>query len=199
MAGTFGGLVRDAAGTQYLLSNSHVLANEGQLAVGSPIYQQGPLDLPTGSTKAQIAKLSKFIPFDPQPALVDCAMAEVTSPNLVSKDILYIGAPRGVTAARQDMVVHKFGRTSFYTAGRVTMVNTDTSVDYDQGTVVFKNQIVVVGLNSSVFSQPGDSGSLILERDSQMAIGLLFAGSASHTLANHIEDVLQALNVTLLT
>ena len=199
MAGTFGGLVRDAAGTQYVLSNSHVLANEGQLAVGSPIYQQGLLDLPSGSTKAQIAKLSKFIPFDPQPALVDCAMAEVTSPSLVSKDILYIGAPRGVTAARQDMVVHKFGRTSFYTAGRVTMVNTDTSVDYDQGTVVFKNQIVVVGLNGSIFSQPGDSGSLILERDSQMAIGLLFAGSSSHTLANHIEDVLQALNVTLVT
>jgi hypothetical protein len=199
MAGTFGGLVRDAAGTQYLLSNSHVLANEGQLPIGSPIYQQGPLDLATGSTKAQIAKLSKFIPFDPQPALVDCAMAEVTSPSLVSKDILYIGAPKGATAARQDMVVHKFGRTSFYTAGRVTMVNTDTSVDYDQGTVVFKNQIVVVGLNGSIFSQPGDSGSLILERDSQMAIGLLFAGSASHTLANRIEDVLQALNVTLVT
>jgi len=199
MAGTFGGLVRDAAGTQYLLSNSHVLSNEGQLALGSPIYQQGLLDLPSGSAKAQIARLSKFIPFEPQPALVDCATAEVTSPSLVSKDILYIGAPRGTTTARQDMVVHKFGRTSFYTAGRVTMVNTDTSVDYDQGTVVFKNQIVVVGLNGSIFSQPGDSGSLILERDSQMAIGLLFAGSPSHTLANHIDDVLRALNVTLVT
>jgi hypothetical protein len=35
MAGTFGGLVRDETGIQYLLSNSHVLANEGQLAVGS--------------------------------------------------------------------------------------------------------------------------------------------------------------------
>lgn len=199
MAGTFGGLVMDSAGSQYLLSNSHVLANEGQLAIGSPIFQQGLLDLPPGSAKPQIAKLSKFIPFDPQPALVDCAIAEVTSPGLVSKDILYIGAPRGVTAARQDTVVHKFGRTSFYTAGRVTMVNTDTAVDYDQGTVVFKNQIVVVGLNGSVFSQPGDSGSLILERDSQMAIGLLFAGSPSHTLANHIEDVLRLLNVTLVT
>ena len=51
MAGTFGGLVRDAAGTQYLLSNSHVLANEGQLAIGSPIYQQGLLDLPPGARK----------------------------------------------------------------------------------------------------------------------------------------------------
>jgi hypothetical protein len=40
---------------------------------------------------------------------------------------------------------------------------------------------------------------LILERDSQTAIGLLFAGSPSHTLANRIEDVLQALNVTLVT
>jgi hypothetical protein len=32
-----------------------------------------------------------------------------------------------------------------------------------------------------------------------MAVGLLFAGSPSHTLANHIDDVLQALGVTLET
>jgi hypothetical protein len=28
-------------------------------------------------------------------------------------------------------------------------------------------------------------------------VALLFAGSATHTIANHLEDVLQALNVTL--
>jgi hypothetical protein len=52
-------------------------------------------------------------------------------------------------------------------------------------------------LNGQSFSDSGDSGSLILTRDSQLAVGLLFAGSASHTIANHIDDVLQALNVTL--
>ena len=47
------------------------------------------------------------------------------------------------------------------------------------------------------FSDAGDSGSLILERDSQQAAALLFAGSTTHTIANHIEDVLKALRVTL--
>lgn len=197
MAGTFGALVQDASGARYVLSNSHVLANEGQLAIGSPIYQTGLLDLPAGNAKRQIAKLSKFIPFDPQPALVDCATAEALTPSLLSNEVLYIGAPKGVSQAKQDMLVHKFGRTSLYTAGRIKMVATDTTVDYERGSVVFKNQIVIVGLNNTVFSQPGDSGSLIIERESQTAVGLLFAGSPSHTLANHIEDVLQALNVTL--
>lgn len=196
MAGTFGALVKDASGVQYVLSNSHVLADEGKLAVGSPIFQTGLLDLPPGAAKRQIAKLSKAIPFDPQPALVDCAVAEAT-PGLSSNEVLYIGAPKGVLAAKQDMLVHKFGRTSGYTAGRIKMISADTTVDYERGAVIFKNQIIIVGLNGSVFSQAGDSGSLIMERESQKAVGLLFAGSASHTVANHIEDVLQALNVTL--
>lgn len=196
MAGTFGALVKDASGVQYVLSNSHVLADEGKLAVGSPIFQTGLLDLLPGAAKRQIAKLSKAIPFDPQPALVDCAIAEAI-PGLSSNEALYIGAPKGVLAAKQDMLVHKFGRTSGYTAGRIKMISADTTVDYERGAVIFKNQIIIVGLNGSVFSQAGDSGSLIMERESQKAVGLLFAGSASHTVANHIEDVLQALNVTL--
>lgn len=199
MAGTFGAVVQDAAGKRYVLSNSHVLADEGRLAISSPIFQSGLLDLAPGTTKRQIAKLSKFVPFDPQPALVDCAIAEAVPPQILSNEILYIGAPTGVSKAKQDMVVHKFGRTSGYTAGRIRMVSTDSAVDYERGTVIFKNQIVIVGLNGSAFSASGDSGSLILERAHQTAVGLLFAGSASHTLANHIEDVLGALNVTLVT
>jgi hypothetical protein len=197
MAGTFGAVVQDAAGKRYVLSNSHVLANEGTLAIGSPIFQTGLLDLDPGTTKRQIATLSKFIPFDPQPTLVDCAIAEVTPPNILSNEILYIGAPKGVSKAKQDMSVHKFGRTSGYTAGLIKMVSTDSTVDYERGSVIFKNQIVIVGLNGSAFSASGDSGSLIVEREGQTAVGLLFAGSSSHTLANHIEDVLSALNVTL--
>jgi hypothetical protein len=39
---------------------------------------------------------------------------------------------------------------------------------------------------------------LIVDRKTGRATGLLFAGSASHTIANHIEDVLAALQVSLL-
>jgi len=62
--------------------------------------------------------------------------------------------------------------------------------------VQFTEQILIVGTGGS-FSQPGDSGSLIVDRKSKRPVGLLFAGSSSHTIANHIEDVVQALGVTI--
>jgi hypothetical protein len=95
------------------------------------------------------------------------------------------------------MTVQKVGRTTGYTAGQVSSIDTDISVQYETGTFTFAGQILIVGLDSQAFSNAGDSGSLIVERNSNLAVGLLFAGSSTHTIANHIEDVLQALNVTL--
>jgi hypothetical protein len=94
------------------------------------------------------------------------------------------------------MKVHKHGRTTGYTRGRVIDVSGDFNLSYDFGTARFVDQIVIVG-DSGSFSNSGDSGSLIVERTSNQATGLLFAGSSSHTIANHISDVLAALGVTL--
>jgi hypothetical protein len=66
-------------------------------------------------------------------------------------------------------------------------------VQYDTGTFTFLGQIIVKGLNGSSFSNSGDSGSLILERGTNRPVGLLFAGSASYTIANHISQVLAQL------
>ena len=190
MAGTFGALVKDAEGT-YILSNNHVLADEGRLAAGAPIFQPGLLDKGNPATD-QIAKLTKFIALQTGVMnKVDCAIAEVLMTSLVSPDILQIGPPAGSTGAVLDMLVHKFGRTTGYRAGRVTSIDTDVSVQYETGTFTFEGQIIIVGLNGQGFSDAGDSGSLILERDTQKAVALLFAGSPSHTIANHIEDVFQ--------
>jgi hypothetical protein len=128
---------------------------------------------------------------------VDAAIARVIQKSLVSNSILFIGPPQGTAVARMDMIVHKFSRTTSYRAGRVTSVDTDVTVQYDTGNFRFQNQIIIVGLNSQPFSAGGDSGSLILERSSQKAVGLLFAGSASHTIGNHIRDVLRAFKVRL--
>jgi len=70
-------------------------------------------------------------------------------------------------------------------------------VQYETGTFKFSGQLLIQGLNNKPFSAAGDSGSLILERSTNKAVGLLFAGSATHTIANQIKDVLTALNVTL--
>jgi hypothetical protein len=196
MAGTFGALVKKGSDL-LILSNNHVLADEGQLAIGSPIFQPGLLDGGNAGTD-QIAELTQFVPLDTNnPNQVDCAIARVLKPSLVSRDILQIGPPAGTATATVDMVVHKFGRTTSYRAGRITSVDTDVSVNYETGTYTFNEQLIIVGLDGQAFSDSGDSGSLILERSSANAVGLLFAGSPTHTIANHIGDVLQALGVTL--
>ncbi len=196
MAGTFGALVKKGK-KLFVLSNNHVLADENRLALGSPIFQPGLLDGGNPATD-QIAQLTKFVTLSTTASnKVDCAIAGAKSSSLVTNSILFIGAPKGAADAQIDMVVHKFGRTTGYRVGRVTSVDTDVNVGYDIGTVTFEGQIIIVGLNGQAFSAAGDSGSLILERSTQKAVSLLFAGSSTHTIGNHIGDVLQALAVKL--
>jgi hypothetical protein len=210
MAGTFGALVQDAQGQLYVLSNNHVLANEsgvtpsGQsqegLPVGSSIFQPGLLD--GGRDPAdKIAELTRWIDLraDRTDNKVDGAIAKAASSSIVSRDILFIGAPQGTADATNDMVVHKFGRTSGYSAGRVSSVVFDLTINYAVGAVGFVDQIAIRGLNATSFSAAGDSGSAILERSTNKVVALLFAGATneSMTFANHITDVLSALNVSL--
>src|SRR6185437_1091639 len=197
MAGTFGALVKDKEGKTYILSNNHVLADEGQLRPGAPIFQPGLLDHGNAATD-KIAKLTKFVPLHASsPNKVDCAIAELLDPKLANHDILFIGKPNAPARAEIDMTVQKFGRTTSYTVGRISSIDTDVKVGYETGTFTFNGQIIVVGLNGSSFSAAGDSGSLIVQRPGRHAVGLLFAGSSTHTIANHIADVLSELNVTL--
>jgi len=197
MAGTFGAVVRDQGGALYALSNSHVLAYEGRLPVGSPIFQCGLLDLDSGSQKRPIAKLTRFTDLNAKNLRVDAAIAGLSSPDIASPEILAIGKPTGTTSAQNQMLVHKVGRTTAYTVGWVLNVDTDITLDYDTGSYTFFNQIVVASMDDTPFCDTGDSGSLVLERSSGKAIGLLCAASHSHAIVNHIQDVLNSLQVSL--
>ncbi len=198
MAGTFGALVKAPDGGLFVLSNNHVLADEGRLQPGAPIYQAGLLDLAPQAAPRQIAALARFLPLTAQPLRVDAALALAATAEIVSPVVLGIGqAPSGAVQAAVDMIVHKFGRTTGYTAGRVVSTATDITVDYDTGSFTFVDQIMISGLDGSAFSDVGDSGSLILERSSNKATGLMFAGSSSFSVANHIDDVLTAFGVAL--
>lgn len=197
MAGTFGALVVRGE-QQFILSNNHVLADENNLPTGSAIFQPGFLDAGNPPNNDQIGQLAQFVELQAgSPNSVDAAIAAVSNPALVTNSILRIGPPQGNAAAQRDMVVEKFGRTTGYTVGRVTSVNTDVIVEYNVGELVFQRQIIIKGLNNQAFSAAGDSGSLIVERSTGRAVGLLFAGSSTNTIANHIEDVLHELNVEL--
>ena len=204
MAGTFGALVRDASGL-YILSNNHVLANENELPLGSPIFQQGLKDGGKPDQNHQIASLTNFEPLQAGGVKnkVDCAIARVPDPTLVSNSILHIGPPKGKSTAFEGMEVHKFGRLTNYTAGRVKSIDADLfNLVYRTGLYNFSKQILIEGLGGELFADRGDSGALVLERGSQKAVGLLFALSTNSAgqifaAANHIDDVLSEMGVAL--
>ncbi len=198
MAGTFG-VVVTAGGTQYVLSNNHVLADENGLPIGSIIYQPGLLDK-NDPQNDQIAKLTKFVTLNAGGQnRVDCAIAEVLNAGLVDPTVMprvgQLSSGNPVPAA-DGMIVEKTGRTTGYTSGTIVDVSATVKIQYDLGVLTFVDQIIIVGTGRP-FSAAGDSGSLIVEKKSKRPVGLLFGGSATHTIANHIEDVLQQLKVEI--
>jgi hypothetical protein len=199
MAGTFGAVVTDGA-KRFILSNNHVLADENNLPLGAPIFQPGLLD--GGDPQADaLATLSKFVPLDFAGLnQVDCAIAAGDGNGALSATVLpKVGklADGNPVPSFVGMKVHKTGRTTGYRTGVVFDVSADVRVDYDGGTATFENQVLIKGDTAKAFSDAGDSGSLIVDRATKRATALLFAGSSSHTIGNHIADVLAALDVTL--
>jgi hypothetical protein len=183
----------------YILSNNHVLANVNAARLGDPILQPGPFDGGTDPAD-RIARLSRFIPIQLFPAIplaqhnnvVDAAVAEGEFHDL-DREIYWTGVTRawrrkaGVTAG---MVVKKTGRTTNFATGRIVAVNATIDVGYGGGRVGrFHDQIVTTNMSAG-----GDSGSLVLTTDN-VAVGLLFAGSASSMIANQIENVRNLLRV----
>lgn len=127
---------------------------------------------------------------------IDAALAQPINPSMFSNQINQIGAIIGSTPPRIGMSVRKHGRTTGLTTGTITLLNATIDVGYNTSigrrTARFTGQIMTTGM-----SQGGDSGSLVVDANSQQAVGLLFAGSGTVTVCTPIEQVLQALNVQL--
>jgi hypothetical protein len=198
MAGTYGAIVMDAA-HRYILSNNHVLANENDLPVGSPIFQPGLLDGGIAVTD-QVATLTRFIPLAlAVPNLVDCAIARILDTAQASPVFLpNVGNLQSSAPVLPaiGMNVEKVGRTTGYTQGRIFDASATVKVEYTMGTLVFDDQVLVQGTGSP-FSKSGDSGSLIVDTATKEGTALLFAGSDSMTIGNKLANVLAALGVTL--
>ena len=198
MAGTLGAIVTNGE-TRYILSNNHVLANENQLPVGAPIYQPGLLDHGDASTDA-IARLSRFTPLSStEPNRVDCAIAEILAPELVRAAVMAkVGrlASAQPIAVIEGMSVEKAGRGSGYTRGKIFDVSATLTLGYEMGEINFVDQILIRGTDR-VFSEDGDSGALVVDADSGRAAGLLIGGHGDYSVANHLEDVLTELGVSV--
>jgi hypothetical protein len=178
----------------------------GTLLRFQPIaYEQSPAP-PGCSLAVTYAALGNFIArtlgsdhrvnaYRPQQAanLVDAAVARPLDDGDVLDEIIEVGAISGAVEALPGMPVRKSGRTTELTSGEILAIDTTVTVGYGAGrTAVFEQQLV-----AGAMSQPGDSGSLVVEAGSQRAVGLLFAGSDTTTIFSPIEFVEELLNVSV--
>jgi hypothetical protein len=124
--------------------------------------------------------------------LVDAAIARPLRQEDVLPEILNIGAINKIDTAVLGMSLKKMGRTTDYTEGQVTQIDVTSNVSYgDNRTALFTDQFM-----AGAMSKPGDSGSAVLNNNNDL-VGLLFAGSDTTTIFNHIEHVFSALKLTL--
>ena len=124
--------------------------------------------------------------------IVDCALCKPDNPDLISPEIYEIGNITGVEQVSPGIAVEKSGRTSGLTSGRVSAIGVTLQVQLSEKETGWFSDQVVCDINS----QPGDSGSLIVNSNKK-AVGLLFAGSEKYTVFSRIENVCDKLGVEL--
>lgn len=204
-AGTIGCRVTDDTNV-YALSNNHVYANSNEASIGDSALQPGPSD--GGTDPAD--KIGELYDFEPIQFArgrriplnyIDAAIAISSTSDLgnsTPEDGYLI--PNSTTLAVDElyygMSVQKYGRTTGLRSGSIDSTNAIVDVSYGPGkTARFVEQIVIT---PGSFSAGGDSGSLIVTNDEYCyPVGLLYAGSDTHTIANPIDLVLDRFNVTI--
>jgi hypothetical protein len=193
-----------------ILSNNHVIAQINGGTEGDCICQPAPGD--GGSCPAnQVAVLDRFVPISfggGAVNYVDGATAWAW-PDRVRPEMLYmaLGVPNFIpvssqpAAAYQGMTVGKSGTKTELTVGSIREVGATAWIDYGGGNFAFfAGLITIQAAEGSLFSDKGDSGSLVWTWDvDKNPVGLFFADGGGTSFANPIDIVLAALDCDILT
>lgn len=206
--GTLGAFVRDLAGGDiYVLSNWHVLAGDPSAGAGDVITQPGPMHLGPNPARG-VALLARTLAlteqYDAALASLDVGMA--TNTQLFNTDF----DPTKVKAPALGAVLVKSGAVSGVTRAVVDGVSGAYQLNYAPfGLGVFWMQgfrlVKDPADPAASISEQGDSGSLWVDPSDDSAVGLHFAGEDDsgplndYALAHPLGDVLQRLNVQLIT
>jgi len=207
-SGTLGALVV-RAGTNYILSNNHVLARSGSGQNGESICNPGLVDnnCNPGMT---VANLSQQVPLHRNgTSIADAAIAQIVSGQVdTTGAVLQLGTVTGgnaqaappantVAVPVNGMLVAKSGRTTGLTCSAISVINALVQVEYENACgsnqtflVNYDNQVDIL---STSFGAPGDSGSLIVDAQTAQPVALLYAGSDMDTVANPLQGLLAAL------
>ena len=205
-AGTLGVIVYDRRTNRpMVLSNWHVLHGwEGD--IGDAIVQPGPYD----DNRVDDNRCGTLVRSH-LGAAGDCAVATIEGrllrPEVLDLDI----APARVGKAELNDIVVKSGRTTCVTYGRVTRIEVQSKIDYEEAEVIIGCFELSVDPEhkppEGEVSSGGDSGSAWLAVDAKgkttdVMLGLHFAGEAAedrreYALACYAHSVLEKLEASL--
>lgn len=223
-AGTLGCLVKDCNGKLFGLSNNHVSGSCCFAPLDLPVIAPGIMDVVPGNPHPFTIGLHKGqLPMEfGDPTLVshlqnsDAAWFEILDPSKVSSmQRGFHDTPSSVLDPVPGMLVQKVGRTTGLTNGVIVApLVGPISISYAAaqygftGSAYFENVFIVQGLGD-LFSDSGDSGSLVTHRDQNgdlHAVGLLFAGCGNNsapggkiTFILPLHEILNRLNVSLVS
>ncbi|MFQ5410498.1 MAG: hypothetical protein ACE5FI_18980, partial [Anaerolineales bacterium] len=194
-AATLGMFVEDnATGALLLLTVGHMLgAIEAagdrvvlKLSPGTPVLQPGPAD--GGGDADIIAKVERAVLNERCDAGVAALIGERRYSDLLPDG----GRIRGIALPRLGMRVRAFGRSGWLES-TITLIEAATNVGYLAGV-----QQRFTGLfMTEKLSTGGDAGAVVLEADTNRAVGLIFAGSEQASVCIPIATVLRELDVRI--
>ena len=179
------------------LTNFHVACVDTGWHVGDRMVQPSRIDtgvVPTDEFGAILrATLS---------SAVDGAVICIDPARPNACPIAEIGDVKGTKTATLGTAVRKRGRTTGLTYGSVDGISTTVNIDYGDGIGVrtLTNQVSIKAdtTRNALFSDHGDSGSVIVDANNYV-IALLFAGVGAGTIGNPIAAVLSELNIRMCT
>lgn len=197
--GSLGGFPKDANGKYVILSNNHVIgnqwANNKTGKIGDTVIQPSTKD--GGKSSDVVGKLSKYVyVYHTNTGIenkVDCAYAMPTV--MVNSNSICNYNIDGSVYPQIGQPVKKAGRTSGCTKGIISSIDVRIKVEGDSpsNTAIFSDQIEISGKD---YIEPGDSGSLSVDENTNQVIGLNFAGSDNINFANKIKNVESALGIS---
>jgi hypothetical protein len=194
-AGTLGAIVKSGA-ARYILSNTHVLVPQ---QIKNPpiqaIYPAWPADTDSDEPRP-VGVLRDFVKLTDSGNTADAALAEIDPQflNDINTTIFKAAVPHDVGDPEIGMVIVGNGRTSGPMEGIVKDCHCHPfKVDFSEtgfGMIGFVDQVMC-----SHYSQDGDSGSLIVAKDSGKIVGLHVGGSDEGSFFTPIKAVQVALNI----
>jgi hypothetical protein len=189
--GTIGMKVADNDG-HYILGCNHILAVNGRVPKNAEIVWAKFVD-----PEEAIAVPYIHVPLSRHcDNPVDCALARIKEPDKVQAMFpASIGMVNDqLMAPQHGMTVTKAGATTDTTDGAIVDISADLYVEYSFGRFRFANQVVVKTAEDELeFATRGDSGSIVVSKETNQPVAMIFAASGTFAVACQLSEVLTLL------